>query len=70
MLSKKIETNKAQERKLIEKIKDLKEFMHNPEAFISRSLILEKDILGIKTKFFEDLNVATTLFELLYHNKS
>ena len=37
---------------------------------ISKFLILEKDIKGIKTKYFDDLNIQTALFELLINKKN
>ena len=69
MLAKKIEGNKILKKKLEAKMTDLEEFIENPRSMISRSLILEKDILGIKTKFYEDLGVQSTLFELLMNYK-
>ncbi|KAL6121952.1 hypothetical protein NUSPORA_01061 [Nucleospora cyclopteri] len=69
MLNKKIEGNKILEKRLMNKIEDLQEFIDNPLKMISRCLILEKDIIGIKTKYYEDLNVQSTLYELLMDRK-
>ena len=65
MINKKIEGNKMLERRISNTIDVLEEFMRNPIQMISRYLILEKDIMGIKTKYFEDLNIQNILFELL-----
>ncbi|EED44308.1 SWIB-domain-containing protein [Enterocytozoon bieneusi H348] len=70
MLIKKIEGNKILEKKLKGNIKILQEFIKNPIQMISKFLILEKDIKGIKTKYFDDLNIQTALFELLINKKN
>ncbi|ORD93429.1 SNF12 [Enterospora canceri] len=69
MLSKKIESNKIIEKRIRNSIDILDEFIKNPLRMMARYLIMEKDIKGIKTKYFEDLNIQSALFELL-HNKN
>lgn len=69
MLSKKIEGNKMLEKRMRNTISMLEEFVENPIQMISKYLILEKDIMGIKTKYFEDLNIQSALFELLNAKK-
>ncbi|OQS54061.1 snf12-1 [Ecytonucleospora hepatopenaei] len=69
MMNKKIEGNKMLEKKLLSTISLLEDLAEDPIQMISKYLILEKNIMGIKTVYFEDLNVQSALFELLMGKK-
>lgn len=64
-LEKKIEDTRALKKKIQDRIEVLDEFCENPSLFINRKIAAGSEGMGIKTVFYEDLNVQSGLFELI-----
>lgn len=64
-LEKKIEDTRALKKKISDRIDLLKEFHDDPALFINRKIALESEGVGVKSGFYDDLNVQTSLFELI-----
>lgn len=65
LLEKKIEDTKVLKRKILDRIELLKEFRSEPAHFINRKMALDSESMGVKSIFYDDLNVQTALFELI-----
>lgn len=64
-LEKKIEDTRSLKNKTENKVAILEEFCEDPALFINRKIAFDSEGVGIKTVFYDDLNVQTGLFELI-----
>lgn len=64
-MDKKIEDIRIIKKKVEERIDTLKEFNEDPALFINRKIAFESEGVGVRTAFYDDLNVQTALYELI-----
>lgn len=64
-MDKKIEDLRAFKKKIVERIDILKEFSEDPSLFINKKIAFESEGVGVRSVFYDDLNVQTSLFELI-----